>query len=742
MKTKMKKAIALALCAALVLCSGTTAAFALGANNTSAAEAAMAETSAAQAGSTAAAAASKEETVYVLTDAEGKTQKIIVSDWLKNTDGADTLNDYSVLKNIEDVNGDTSCQVSADGRLAWDAQGGDICYQGSTEQELPIDMSVTYLLDGKRISPDALAGKSGKVTIRYAYSNKQYETVEIDGKNEKIYVPFVVLTGMLLDNDIFTNVEVSNGKLINDGSRTAVIGIAFPGMQENLALDSEKLRIPDYVEITADVTDFELGITATVATNEIFNGLDTRQLDSVEDLDASLSEIVDAMGQLMDGSSTLYDGLCTLLEKSGELVEGIDKLTDGAREVENGAAALDAGAGKLQSGATQLYGGLSALSSQNASLNAGAAQVFQTLLSTANTQLAAAGLSVPTLTIGNYAEVLNGVIASLDENAVYEQALAQVTAAVEEKRPEIQAQVTAAVQNEVTVQVSAAVEEQVRAQVQAAVYETVASQVIQAATGMDKESYDAAVAGGLVDEATQAAVESAITAQMETEEVQQRITSTVKSQMESSEVQGKISETVSAQMQSDEIKTLIAENTEQQVQKAISENMAGDTVQNTLAAASEGAKSVISLKTSLDSYNAFYLGLQTYTAGVAEATAGAATLKAGADELKNGTGTLSYGTSELYRGSQSLRNAAPALLDGITQLRDGAMQLSDGLKEFNERGVERLVAAVDGNLAGLLTRLRVTVEVSKNYRSYSGILDEMDGQVKFFYRTEPIDNRT
>ena len=148
-----------------------------------------------------AAAGSKEETVYVLTDAAGEAQKIIVSDKLTNAEGADSLNDRSELQNIENVNGDETYQTGSDNQLIWNAQGRNICYQGTTDKELPIALTVRYRLDGKDISPEELAGKSGKVTIRFDYTNRQYETVEIDGKQEKVYVPFAVLTGMLLDNE-------------------------------------------------------------------------------------------------------------------------------------------------------------------------------------------------------------------------------------------------------------------------------------------------------------------------------------------------------------------------------------------------------------------------------------------------------------------------------------------------------------------------------------------------------------
>ena len=736
MKKSIIKPIAICLCLVLLV-SSSVAAFALTGEKKEEAE----QPQTVSVGNTAEEQGnSKDETVYVIAGADGSVQKIIVSDWIKNTLGSNTIRDKSELTDVENVKSDESYTLGSDNTRVWDAQGNDLYYQGNIEKELPVGLSVTYKLDGKTVSPAELAGKSGKVTIRFDYTNQQCEYVEIDGQKEKIYVPFAMLTGILLDNDVFTNVEITNGKLINDGSRTAVIGIAFPGLQDNLAISPEKLEIPDYVEITANAKNFKLGMTITLATNELFNEMDADHLDSISDLSGSLGEMTDAMEQLMDGSSQLYDGLSTLLEKSGELVEGIDKLTAGAEALKTGAGDLDTGAAKLQSGAAQLSEGLNTLASNNDSLNGGAKQVFETLLSAANTQLAAAGLDVPALTISNYADVLTGVIASLDENAVYEKALAAVTAAVEAQRPYIEGQVTAAIRVEVTSQVTAAVKEQVTMQVTEAIHQTITEQVIYAATGMDQASYETAVEAGLIDEETQAAISAAIAEQMQSEPILQMIEDKTAEQMASESVQAMISANISEQMQSDTIKEMIVTNTELQVQKAISDNMASDEVQSQLAAASEGAKSVISLKTSLDSYNTFYLGLQSYTAGVSQAAAGAGELKAGTDDLKSGTSKLYAGATELYDGILTLKNGTPALVDGITQLRDGAMQLSDGLKEFNEQGVQKLVDAVDGDLTRLTTRLRATIDVSKNYRSFSGIDDNMDGQVKFIYRTDAIES--
>lgn len=653
-----RRITALGLCAALCL-GGVGVAKAQGGENAPAAQ--TADVQSVTAAPAASQAATKDETVYVLAGADGAVQKIIVSDWIRNTAAADVLTDRSTLQGIETVQGDAQYTLSGADMLVWDAQGDDVYYQGSSERELPVGLSVSYWLDGEAITAEALAGKSGRVTIRFDYENRQYDLVELDGKQEKIYVPFAMLTGMLLDNETFRNVTVSNGKCINDGDRTIVIGFALPGLQEDLALHGDTLSLPDYVEITADVTDFSLGMTVTVASNAIFNALDSAQLDT-DGLTDGLQMLTDAVTQLTDGSSALYDGLCTLLEKSDALVSGISQLASGAKELRDGAA-------KADSSAAALAAGLDTLSASSNDLNLGAKQVFETLLATATQQLQAAGVSAPALTIENYAAVLNECIAALDETAVYEQALAQVTAAVEAMRPSITEQVTAAVR----------------------------AQVFAAVAGMSEAEYADAVAAGLI----------------------------------SAEQQAAIADAVAAQMASDAVQESIAQNVETQVQQAIAEQMASDAVQAQLAAAAQGAQSLIALKASLDSYQAFYLGLRSYTAGVDSAAAGAG-------ELKDGTAALKSGAATLYQGALQLQNGAPALVDGVTQLRDGTMTLSDGLAQFAEQGIAALASLVDSDIAGLAARLEATVAVSQRYCSFSGLADGMDGQVKFIYRTAEI----
>lgn len=418
MKSRRKKMISVILCAALLAGSVEAAVYAVHADGKEAPQE-KSEKSVTP-GTEETAAHVKDETVYILTGADGGIQKIIVSDWLKNRNGSALLSDRSELTGIENVKGDEECTVNGDNTRVWDAKGNDIYYSGSIQKELPVEMRVSYQLDGKSISPEALAGKNGRVTIRFDYENKQDRSVELDGRQEKIYVPFVMLTGMLLDNEVFTNVEVVNGKLLNDGDRTVVVGMALPGLQENLALDAERFEIPDYVEICADVKGFELANTFTIGTNEMFGRIAPGEMGNLDELAGPLNELTTAVGQLEDGSLQLYDGLCTLLEKSGELVNGINQLAEGASALKTGAESLKAGGEELAGGAKTLADGLGQLTANNDTLNAGSKQVFESLLHAADAQLAAGGLSVPELTVENYAEVLDGVAASL-QNAIAEQ---------------------------------------------------------------------------------------------------------------------------------------------------------------------------------------------------------------------------------------------------------------------------------------------------------------------------------
>ena len=273
----------------------------------------------------------KEETVYVNADATGTIDEVTVSNWLKNSGSVSgSLTDASTLKDIKNVKGDETFKASGD-TLTWNTDGEDIYYQGTTDQNLPVSVKLTYYLDGKEIKPADLKGKSGHLKIQVDYTNKEKKTVSVDGKQEEVYTPFVMMTGMILPNETFSNVTIDNGKVISDGSKNIVVGFGMPGMKESLNLDESKtedLTIPESLCVEADVTDFTMSSTFTVALTDLLDDIDFDNIVDVDSLKSSLDELEDAALQLVSGSDTLADGAGTLADGVNSYTEGADTLND------------------------------------------------------------------------------------------------------------------------------------------------------------------------------------------------------------------------------------------------------------------------------------------------------------------------------------------------------------------------------------------------------------------------------
>ena len=289
--------------------------------------------------------AGKVETVYVTADANGAVNDVIVSEWLKNASASAELKDTTELKDIVNVKGPETFKDNGNGSLTWDAEGSDIYYQGTTDKQLPVAMKITYTLDGKEISPEELAGKSGRVTIRFEYENNAKQTVNVDGKDIEVYTPFAMVSGMMLDSDKFTNVEISNGKVISDGGNYVVMGVALPGLKESLDISDEKWdeledaddikeKLSNSFEITADTTDFELGMTITMASSDIlsdFGLTDITGSDKIEDLKSDMSELNDGSNQLVDGAKALKEQKSSTMAQTSSTTEQASSTT--AQEV-------------------------------------------------------------------------------------------------------------------------------------------------------------------------------------------------------------------------------------------------------------------------------------------------------------------------------------------------------------------------------------------------------------------------
>ena len=331
----------------------------------------------------------KEETVYVLADASGGVEKIIVSDWLKNKDGDSILQDASDLQNIENVKGYETFVSDGKNGLTWQADGADIYYQGSTEKQLPVAVKLTYKLDGKEVKPEEIAGKSGRVTIRMDYENKETRTVEVNGRKEEIHIPFAMLSGMLLPQDTFSNIEVTNGRLLSEGNNSIVVGIAFPGLKESLNWEElkkdlskaekkkaeEELAIPDYLEVSADAENFSLGMTMTIAMSDMLSDFSLTDSLDLEEMNDSMNDLQSASNELKDGTSDLKDGSAKLKEGTDSLADGVVSLKDGAGSLKEGTGELYEKSGELDEGAAKLEEGASSLAEGADKLNSGASSL-------------------------------------------------------------------------------------------------------------------------------------------------------------------------------------------------------------------------------------------------------------------------------------------------------------------------------------------------------------------------------
>lgn len=317
----------------------------------------------------------KSETVYVNANADGSVDKITVSDWLKNHGSSDALEDFSNLTNIKNVKGDETFTQNADGSIVWDSKGNDIYYQGETNEELPVTMKVSYYLDGEKMDPKDMAGKSGEVKIRFDYYNNSNETVKVKGKKYNIKTPFTMVTGMILSSDVFSNIEVKNGKVISDGDKSVVVGLAFPGLKSSLNLASydklEDVDIPDYVEVTAKADKFELALTATAATTGTLKNIDTSDLNDVDDLKENMDKLTDATDKLIDGSEALSEGIGTLSSSAGEYTKGVSTANAGVKQLVSGLNTLNSKSSQLESGVESLNEGLKALKKGTKALNSG-----------------------------------------------------------------------------------------------------------------------------------------------------------------------------------------------------------------------------------------------------------------------------------------------------------------------------------------------------------------------------------
>lgn len=350
---------------------------------------------------------SKSETVYAVMNGDGSIKSTTVSEHLYSASGLANVTDKTTLTDIQNTESDAEFTQNGE-ELVWNTNDTDVYYKGNTDKALPIDVKVTYALDGQEAALEDIIGKSGHLTVTVNLKNNETGTVNVNGKDRTIVTPLITAVGVILGGDA-ANVTAEHGMIESAAKSSVAAFVTLPGVKDSLSgllpdeVDSIEDYLQDTVTVEADVEDFTCPqvmvacatSTAALGTDNVFD------LSSINDLTDGINQLNDAMSQLMDGASQLVDG-------TSQLAGGVLALLDGANTLNNGAAALDDGLG-------QLTNGLDTLSANNAALNAGAQQVADGVLASANKTLKEGGLIDEDMTWSNYEAVIDNILTMNDK---------------------------------------------------------------------------------------------------------------------------------------------------------------------------------------------------------------------------------------------------------------------------------------------------------------------------------------
>lgn len=690
----------------------------------------------------------KEETVYVVADNSGKAKDVIVSDWLKNPDGNETIEDVSDLKDIKNVKGKEKFEEK-DGKITWKAKGKDIYYQGKTDKELPVKQTISYYLDGEKMDPDEIAGKSGKVTIRFDYKNNQKTTTTVDGKKYSVYVPFTIMTGMILD-DSFTNVEVKNGKVISDGDKNMVVGVAMPGLKDSLKVTSsdfsEDIDIPEYVEVTADVKDFSMDMTMSVMLSGITSSDNVEDFVDLSDLDDAIDTLSDSSSQLADGTKELREGLEQLRSKVPALADGANTLNSSTESLRNGVSSLDA---TLNTAMTE---------EEKAAASKQASETVDAQADSIKKQAA-------------------DTVASQKES-IEKQASATVDAQAEAIKKQA-ADTVAAQQAEIAKQAEALVtaqEADIKSQADQLV-DAEAGNIQKLAAAAVKAKFDAGQRQAIADQAKATTTSTVSTALRGNAQLLSILKAGIKANVAAGG--GSISDedaTAQAYQLIDAMAVQIGEGAAPNVAAAC-ENAATQAAQKAavtvakqgaekgaVAGAKQGASQGAVAGATLAAQQAAVTGAKqgaaagavsgataaAQQAAVTGAKSGAAqgaiagaesakkTVAAGIEAVQSNGYSLVTGMDALKNGTQALADQVPALTDGVGKLADGSVTLNEGMVKFDEEGIQKLADTYNGDVKGMLNKVVAVMQAGSDYQSFSDISEDTLGEVKFIIRTEGV----
>lgn len=639
--------------------------------------------------------ADKDESVYLISDANGNVNKTIVVDHLKNKDKKDTLEDASNLSDIENVKGKEKFTQSGD-KLTWQAGGKDIYYQGTATEEPPVTQKVTYYLDGKEISPEDLAGKSGKVKIRFDYTNTTSYTETVNGEKQTVSVPFAAITGLVL-GDGFENIEVTNGKAEVSDSSSVVLGYALPGLKDSLGIKDKDLdgdvNIPEYMEMTADVENFSMPAAMTFVVNASdyvsTDGIDTSDLDDmINDLKDASTQLQDGSKTLAEGTDTLSDGLSTLQSKLGTFASGVGTLQSGLKTYTDGVSTLSGGLNTLGNSTGALVSGADKLNSGAGQLASGSATLKDGLKSyTDGANGLAKGASDLDAGIGTLAEKSGTLVdgaTKLDDGASQLSASASSinegiksldtglkTPLTDKEKAGYQAAAKDSVDKQFSNPDNEANYENTKAKASGVYYETMTSDdSVKQAVQLLKNDSDLM---NMINATVGATVETAIKGSVP--DLANKDTATIKKTYNNSpKLQQSVKEVLNLPQTIPDYDALVSAIVDQKLNDMATKVMAGvannskDKVGEAVAdAAKTGAENA--------AQSAVITGIESAKSNVSSQINAK---QENGYSLVTGADALSTGASSLANGTKSLINSIPTLTGGIKQLKDGSSQLSAG----------------------------------------------------------------
>ena len=639
-------------------------------------------------------AASKSETVYSNLDSNGKAYKTIVSTQLTNEDKSDEITDISNLLNIENTNGDETFKKEGN-QIVWDSNGNNIYYKGESDKQLPVECKITYELNGEEISAEELKGKSGNVKIKINYTNNEKHIVSINGKQVTMYTPFIIVAGTKIDNAKNKNIQITNGKIVDNGESTLAVGIAMPGMQENIGISKSKIDIPEEIEISMETEDFEMGnIIAVVAVK----GID-------EDLTSDLNSMYSQINELANASNEILAGANQLKEGTSELVSGVDQLKDGT-------GAAYAGSKQIKDEVEESTKNLKndntpAIDSKTLEAIKAQAMQIATLSDEQKAGIAAQAKAAATLSDEQKA----GIAAQAKAGAKLTDAQKAGIAA----QAKAAAKLTDAQKAEIAAQAKLTDEQKAKITAQAKAgaefTETQKTAIIEQAQKKYTETLTEAEKQLILTVAQNTAYQTATTTALAVAESTAEATAL--------KVAQSVAEST-AEATALKVAQSVAESTAEATAQTVAQSTATQTAETTALTVAQSTATQTAGATATQT--ATQVGNQAKQKFTNQVVSQMSTLGTALDELTNGLANIDNGVS--------------ALSVGTNKLDSGALQLANGVKTFNEQGISKINNLVNGDLRNIASRVEKMNELANEYNNYAGIQNGMTGEVKFIMITD------